>query len=135
MLLCTSGAVIALTCFMYLGDLPSELFFALLMTHFFNFALITLTVGPLSAESVPASLMASASGLVICVGEVFGGGIAPVIAGFVAQRFGIKEILPLAIGALIIGFLNSCMLRETAPRRTQRSLSDNANQRFATPPL
>jgi predicted MFS family arabinose efflux permease len=65
------------------------LFAFLFLVHFFNNALIALTVGPLCAEAVPATLMATASGLVIAVGELFGGGLAPVIVGHVAQRFGI----------------------------------------------
>jgi fucose permease len=59
--------------------------------------------------------MAAASGLVICTGEIFGGGIAPIIAGFVAQNFGIQYILHLAVGGLVVGLINSCFLRETAP--------------------
>jgi MFS family permease len=61
---------------------PAALFGFLFATHFFNFALITLTVGPISGESVPVTMMAAASGLVICIGELFGGGVMPVIAGF-----------------------------------------------------
>jgi len=117
MLISSAGAGLSLFAFSRVGAAPVLLFTFMFATHFFNFSLITLTVGPISAESVPAKLMASASGLVICTGEVFGGGIAPVIAGFVAEHFGIQEILPLAIGGLAVGFINSCFLRETAPRR------------------
>ena len=85
----------------------------LLLNNFFNFALITLTVGPISTESVPPELMASASGLVICTGEIFDGGIAPIIA----ERFGIRYILPLAVGGLMAGFFNSCLLKKTALAR------------------
>ena len=75
--------------------------------------MITLTVGPLSAESVPAALMSSASGLVVGVGEVFGGGIAPVIAGYVAKHFGIQYILTLGMIALAIGFVVAISIKET----------------------
>jgi fucose permease len=83
------------------------------MVHFFNNALITLTVGPLCSETVPAALMATASGLVIAVGELFGGGIAPVIVGQVAERIGIGRILWLPILMMAIGFLLSLFTRET----------------------
>ena len=116
MLLSTVCGAASLLLLMQVGAAPISLFVLLLLTHFFNFALITLTVGPISTESVPRELMASASGLVICTGEVFGGGIAPIIAGFVAERFGIQYILPLAVGGLVVGFFNSCLLTETAPR-------------------
>lgn len=74
-----------------------------------------LTVGPLSAESVPAKLMATASGVTIGVGEIFGGGIAPIIAGHVAGWFGIQFTLYLAIAAMAAGVLVGLGLRETAP--------------------
>ena len=117
MLISTVCAAASLLLLMRQGPAPVPLFVLLLLTNFFNFALITLTVGPISTESVPPELMASASGLVICTGEIFGGGIAPVIAGGVAERFGIQYILPLAVGGLVVGFFNSCLLKETAPAR------------------
>jgi fucose permease len=57
--------------------------------------------------------MATASGLVIAVGELFGGGIAPVIVGQVAERIGIGRILWLPILMMAIGFLLSLFTRET----------------------
>jgi predicted MFS family arabinose efflux permease len=81
------------------------LFAVLFLVHFFNNALIALTVGPLCTEAVPSSLMATASGLVIAVGELFGGGLAPVIVGRVAQRFGIEQVLWLPILMMSAGFL------------------------------
>ena len=117
MLISSLGAAASLLLLMRQGAAPVPLFGLLLLTQFFTFALITLTVGPLSTESVRPELMASASGLVICTGEIFGGGIAPILAGGVAERFGIQYILPLAVGGLVVGFLNSCFLTETAPRR------------------
>lgn len=105
-----------------IGAEPGLLFVVLFAVHFFNFALITLTVGPLSSESVPAKLMATATGVVIGIGEVFGGGIAPAIAGFVAQHYGIQHIIDLAIGALALGFVISLCLKETAPARLKASI-------------
>ena len=120
MLISTVCAAASLLLLMRQGPAPVPLFVLLLLNNFFNFALITLTVGPISTESVPPELMASASGVVICTGEIFGGGIAPIIAGGVAERFGIQYILPLAVGGLVVGFFNSCLLKETAPARQSR---------------
>jgi predicted MFS family arabinose efflux permease len=89
------------------------LFAFLFLVHFFNNALIALTVGPLCAEAVPATLMATASGLVIAVGELFGGGLAPVIVGHVAQRFGIEHVLWLPIIVMLAGFFLCLGIRET----------------------
>ena len=115
------GAALSLVFFISSGGSPATLFGFLFATHFFNFALITLTVGPISGESVPVTMMAAASGLVICIGELFGGGVMPVIAGFVAQNYGIQSTLPLAVVALVIGCANSCLLHETAPVSWQRT--------------
>jgi MFS family permease len=115
--LATLAALVLLT---RIGAAPGALFAAVFAVHFFNFAHITLTVGPLSAESVPAKLMATASGIVIGVGEIFGGGMAPVIAGYVAGRFGIQYTLDLAIVALAFGVLIGIGLRETAPTVLRR---------------
>jgi sugar phosphate permease len=67
----------------------------------------------LSTEAVPAALMATASGLVIAVGELFGGGLAPVIVGHVAQRFGIEHVLWLPIAAIAAGFFLCLAIRDT----------------------
>jgi len=90
------------------------LFAFLFLVHFFNNALIALTVGPLCSEAVPASLMATASGLVIAVGELFGGGLAPVIVGHVAQRFGIEHVLWLPIAIMMAGFLLCLAIKRQA---------------------
>lgn len=115
--LATLASLIVLT---QIGPDPALLFAVLFAVHFFNFAHITLTVGPLSVEAVPAKLMATASGAVIGVGEIFGGGIAPVIAGYVAGWFGIQYTLYLAIVALAFGVLIGFGLRETAPAVLKR---------------
>jgi predicted MFS family arabinose efflux permease len=116
MLLSTVGVGISLLMLARTGPFPQTLFSWLFCVHFFNNALITLTVGPLCAETVPPSLMATASGVVIAVGELFGGGIAPVIGGRVAERFGIDHILFLPVAASVVGFLLCTALRETRPR-------------------
>ncbi|WP_322062390.1 MFS transporter [Paraburkholderia sp. J63] len=117
MVLSVIGAFISLWAFAHTGANPTALFIGLLATIFFVFAMITLTVGPISAEAVPAKLMTTASGLVIGVGEVFGGGVAPSVAGYVAKNFGIEYIMQLGMGALIIGLFVTLALKETAPVR------------------
>jgi MFS family permease len=112
----TIGASIGLYLFMNTGADTGALFMYLALTLFFVFSLITMTVGPISAEAVPAKLMSTASGVVVGVGEIFGGGIAPIIAGSIATNMGIQYIMHLALSALIVGFVFVCFLKETAPR-------------------
>ncbi|MCG5072550.1 MFS transporter [Paraburkholderia tagetis] len=117
MIISVVGAFVSLWVFSRTGAEPVPLFAGLLATIFFVFAMITLTVGPISAEAVPAKLMTTASGLVIGVGEVFGGGVAPSVAGYVAKHFGIQYIMQLGMGALVVGLLVALSLKETAPTR------------------
>lgn len=105
------------------GPNPSELFLYLMIALFFLFSLITLTVGPISAESVPATLMSTASGIVVGVGELFGGGVAPAVAGYVAKHFGIQYIMHLGLAALVVGFFVSMLLKETAPSRLKTQVA------------
>ncbi|MBJ9658861.1 MFS transporter [Burkholderia multivorans] len=126
MILSVIGAAVFLTLLARTGANPTALFFYLMLTLLFVFSMITLTVGPLSAESVPAKLMSTASGLVVGVGEVFGGGIAPAIAGYVAKHFGIQYIMTLGFIALAVGFIVAASLKETAPSRATRQASVTA---------
>lgn len=116
MVLCTVGAFLALWHLSSLAASVTGLFVTLFAVHFFNNAAITLTVGPICAETVPVSLMATASGLVIAVGELLGGGLAPIVAGQFADRFGIEHIMWLPQGAIALGFVLALFLIETNPR-------------------
>ena len=113
MSICTLGALCSLAALANCGASFWPLFVALFSVHFFNNALITLTVGPICLESVPATLAATASGLVIAVGELLGGGLAPAVVGQIAQHVGLAHILLLPIGAMVLGFILSLLLRET----------------------
>ncbi|MBS0397220.1 MAG: MFS transporter [Proteobacteria bacterium] len=98
-----------------LGPSVPGLFGCLFLIHFGNNTLITMTVGPVAAETVPPALMATASGVVIATGELLGGGLAPMVAGQVAERFGIEHILWLPIVMMALGVLLCASLKETRP--------------------
>jgi predicted MFS family arabinose efflux permease len=115
MLICSIVAFAGLALFGAIGADPGLLFACLFVIHFCNNTLITMTVGPVAAETVPPALMATASGVVIATGELFGGGLAPIIGGRVAERFGINHILWLPILMMGIGVLLCTLLRETRP--------------------
>jgi hypothetical protein len=58
------------------------------------------------------------SRLVIGAGEIFGGGVAPAIAGRIAGSSGIEHVFTFVIASLVLGFVIALFLRETAPRKT-----------------
>lgn len=117
MIIGAAGAALAMIVLMRTGADPARLFAALFMVNFFNNALITLTVGPISSETAPPHLIATASGVVIATGELLGGFLAPIAAGQVAQQWGIAHILWLPIIGLTVGVGLTIALKETlAPR-------------------
>ena len=123
MTLSAIGALSGLLGLTYLATDVVGLFSALFIVHFFNNALITLTVGPLILESVPVGSGATASGLIIAIAELFGGGVAPALAGILAMRLGIEHILWLPIVMMVVGFLLTLIVRETRPRKLQATPS------------
>jgi len=102
--------------FMHTGPVPAALFALLFAAAFFPFGLLGLITGPIAAEAAASGLVSSTTGLIVACGEIFGGGVAPSIAGAIAQHFGIEYTLTLALGGLCLGVLVCLFLRETAPR-------------------
>ena len=97
-----------------LGTLFGLLFFAAL----FNFSALATLAGPVAAEAAPLGMIASVAGLVIGAGEIFGGGVAPAIAGRIAGSSGIQHVFTFVIASLILGLAIALFLKETAPRKT-----------------
>jgi MFS family permease len=89
----------------HIGAEPFKLFTALMGITFLNAGIVSITVGPLTSESVPRHLAGAATGIVVGFGEIFGGAMAPAFAGFIAQRYGISHILQIATAAIALGFL------------------------------
>lgn len=95
------------------------LFGLLFFAAMFNFGALAILAGPIAAEAAPLGLIASVAGIVIGAGEIFGGGVAPVVAGAIAQNYGIQYTLVFALGGQVLGLLISFFLMETAPRKTR----------------
>jgi MFS family permease len=101
---------------------PVLLFALLLGVAFFGLGLLALLTGPVATEAVPLALTSSAIGVVSGAGEIFGGGIAPLITGFIAQKHGIQNMFWVPLIGLTLGLVVSVAMKETAPRRAARSL-------------
>ncbi|HTR09410.1 MAG TPA: MFS transporter [Paraburkholderia sp.] len=114
------GTAVMLLVFRGLGAQPLELFAVLFAASFFTLGLVSLLSGPVATEAAPAGMVSTSIGLVVGAGEIFGGGVAPALAGFVAAHFGIQNILWLPIGAVVLGVLVSVLLKETAPAKLRR---------------
>ncbi|RFC82284.1 MFS transporter [Acinetobacter sichuanensis] len=111
------GSTIFIVLFANSAASISSLFILLFALSFFSLGLIALLSGPIAAESAPAGLVASSIGLVVGAGEIFGGGIAPVLSGLVAEHYGIQNIFYLSLVGTVVGMIVSLFIRETAPRK------------------
>lgn len=96
----------------------STLFWLIFFAALFNFSALAILAGPVAAEAAPVGMVASVAGLVIGAGEIFGGGVAPAIAGRIAGTSGIEHVFTFTIASLILGFVIALFLKETAPRKT-----------------
>jgi predicted MFS family arabinose efflux permease len=117
----------ALWLFIHTGSSLPMLFGLLFVAAMFNFGALAILAGPIPAEAAPAGLVASAAGLVIGAGEIFGGGVAPHIAGTIAQHSGIQYTLYFALSGQIVGLVLALFLRETAPRRMRNAPAEHVS--------
>ncbi len=113
-----AAATAAVWWFANLGAAVAPLFAALFLCSFFCLGNVALITGPIATESAPRGLISSAIGIVVGAGEIFGGGVAPYIAGGVADRYGLPSVLYVALTGVVLGIVICLFLRETAPRRT-----------------
>jgi MFS family permease len=111
------GSAISVYIFAQIGADPVQLFVWLFVVTFCCLGNVALLTGPIATEAAPVGLVASAIGIVVGAGEIFGGGIAPIIAGNVAENFGIENVLYVALVGVVLGIFVCFFLRETAPRK------------------
>jgi sugar phosphate permease len=81
----------------------------------------TLFMATIPAETVPATQVATALGLIMGIGELFGGFITPVVAGFAADAYGLQIVMWIAAAGSFIALLLSFFLTETAPVKVNRA--------------
>jgi predicted MFS family arabinose efflux permease len=117
------GTLVSLYVFQHTGAESVALFAALFCSSFFSFGILGLMTGPVATEGVSAALVASAIGIVSGAGEIIGGGLVPIIAGQVAQRYGIENVFYVSFVGLALGVAISFFLVETAPRKQATPLA------------
>jgi len=115
------GATIAVWWFARTGASVLPLFVALFVCSFFCLGNIALITGPIATESAPPGLLSSGIGVVVGAGEIFGGGIAPYIAGGIADAYGLPSVLTVALVGVALGIFVCFALRETAPSKVAQA--------------
>jgi MFS family permease len=120
------GATLSVWWFANTGAVVLPLFVALFVTSFFCLGNVALITGPIATESAPRGLISAAIGVVVGAGEIFGGGVAPIIAGGVTDRYGLPSALNVALIGVALGIFVCLFLRETAPSKTRAAAAQAA---------
>ena len=80
-------------------------------------------MGVIPGETVPRTMAATSMGLVVGIGELLGGTLAPTAAGWLGDMSTLAApMLAIAAFALVAGVL-SLFLEETAPGKVQQPVS------------
>ena len=101
MALCLAGVWLLMNS----GPEPLKLFFLLSLIMGMINGIMVVIFGPLVKRSVPPVMVATATGIVIGVGEIVGGLVAPVLAGAVARKSGIEVVPFFVAGSVIVCIL------------------------------
>ncbi len=110
--------------FIHTGPNVINLFILLFIGAGFSFGLLALITGPIATEAAPLGRISTVAGIIIGTGEIFGGGVAPIVARGIAGAYGIQYTLYMALAGLLAGVVVSLFLQETAPRLAKHAVSD-----------
>jgi len=93
---------------------------------------MSLFMGIVPSETVPARMVATAVALVIGVAEIIGGVTGPTLAGMAADHWGLRAPIWITAGCLVVAIAAASAMRETAPRALARRRA-GAAQRALNP--
>ena len=96
-------------------DGPWGLLTAMLFVGWIGMGVFPLFMGVIPGETLGHAMAATAMGLVVCIGELTGGVIAPLVAGWLADTAGLELPMYIMIGLSGIAALVALGLRETNP--------------------
>ncbi|MEU4579128.1 MFS transporter [Nonomuraea sp. ATR24] len=93
---------------------------ALMVVSYTGLGCFTLFMATIPAETVPRGALATALGLIMGVGELAGGFLAPMVAGWASDQWGLQTAMFIAAGGALLVVVLSFALRETAPAVLRR---------------
>jgi len=117
----TVFTLIAAVCPIAVVYVPDPLVLGVVVVlSFTGLGCFTLFMATIPAETVPRGALATALGLVMGVGELAGGFLAPVVAGWASDVWGLRTAMFIAAGGALVVAALSLGLRETAPAVLRR---------------
>ncbi len=114
MFLCALLAAASVWIFINSPADPVRLFLVLAGITAFAFTVLYINVGPLAMESVPPHIAGTAVGVIVGMGEIVGGGLAPAFAGYIAKGYGIEHVFTLALVGLLLAAAIVLLVRKPA---------------------
>lgn len=88
---------------------------ALMLLTYTGLGCFTLFMATIPAETVPREMIATALGMIMGIGELIGGFVAPTLAGFAADHFGLPIVMWISCASALLAALLALFLKETAP--------------------
>lgn len=88
---------------------------ALMLLTYTGLGCFTLFMATIPAETVPREMIATALGMIMGIGELIGGFVAPTLAGFAADHFGLSIVMWISCASALLAALLALFLKETAP--------------------
>lgn len=101
---CLTLAIPLLVILMRAGPDPVQLFILVFAANMLIAGVVS-AAHAITADSVPAQHMSTVTGLVVGIGEIVGGSVAPALAGALAKAYGIQTVIPFSIASLVIGLV------------------------------
>lgn len=98
---------------------PAGMFVLLFIAGIFGFGTAPIFLAIVPAETVPPRMTGSAVGIPTCVGEMLGGVLMPIVAGGLADAFGLQYPMLIVGAAFAAIAVLSFAFVETAPRRVK----------------
>lgn len=118
-LFCLVGALVPVAALYYQG--PLWILGTLIFLGWSASGAMPILMATIPAETLPLRYLASATGLVVGLGEIIGGVSAPTIAGRAADLYGLEAPLYLQAGCAVLAAVIALGLKETAPARADRT--------------
>jgi len=115
---CAIGALVPLAALHYHG--PLAILGALVFIGWSASGVFPIFMATIPSETISVRHVATATGVVVGIGEITGGFLSPTLAGRAADAYGLQAPMLIMIGCTVVATVLALFLRETAPSRTSR---------------
>jgi len=115
---CAIGALVPLAALHYHG--PLAILGTLVFIGWSASGVFPIFMATIPSETISVRHVATATGVVVGIGEITGGFLSPTLAGRAADAYGLQAPMLIMIGCTVVATVLALFLRETAPSRTSR---------------